>query len=352
MRDCTASSCATHERPVSATTRARWQSRLDAIWYADAPTPWPLDLLSGAYARVLGWRRWLYANRLLRSRRVPVPVVVVGNLTVGGTGKTPLVAALVAELRQRGWRPGIALRGHGGSRRRPGVLPADPRASEFGDEAVLLARATDVPVAVGRDRAGAAALLVARDCDLIVCDDGLQHWALARDIEILVIDGVRRFGNQRLLPAGPLREPVERASRVDFTVVNGGAAGAGEYPMQVSGSRAVGIGPGARAIALDVLRGQSVHAVAGIGNPERFFRMLESFGIIVQRHPLPDHHVFDGSELRFADELPVLVTEKDAVKCAVFAGAGVHVVPVEAQLEQIFYDRLNSALHRLPESAA
>jgi tetraacyldisaccharide 4'-kinase len=335
---------------MSANPRAHWQSRLDAIWYAGAPLPWALDLLARVYARLLSWRRWLYANRLLRSRRMPVPVVVVGNLTVGGTGKTPLVAAVVGELRQRGWRPGIALRGYGGRRRRPALLPPDPQASEFGDEAVLLARATGAPVATGRDRAEAAALLVSRDCNLVVCDDGLQHWGLARDIEVLVIDGVRRFGNQRLLPAGPLREPIERASRVDFTVANGGTAEAGEHPMQVLGTRAVGIGPGARAIALESLQGQSVHAVAGIGNPERFFRMLESFGIGVRRHPMPDHHVFDGTELRFDDDLPVLITEKDAVKCAAFAGAGVYVVPVEAQLEQSFYDRLNIALHRVRES--
>ncbi len=352
MRACMASSCTTNERPVSGMSRAHWQSRLEAIWYAGAPLPWALDVVARIYEVLLWWRRWLYANRMLRSRRMPVPVIVVGNLSVGGTGKTPLVAAMVAELRQRGWRPGIALRGYGGSRRRPGVLPAAPQAAQFGDEAVLLARATGVPVAVGRDRAAAAELLVARDCNVVVCDDGLQHWALARDIEILVVDGARRFGNQRLLPAGPLREPVERASRVDFTVVNGGTAGAGEYPMQVIGSRAVGIGAGASAIELDALRGKTVHAVAGIGNPERFFRMLESFGITVQRHPLPDHHRFDGRELRFDDQLPVLITEKDAVKCAGFAAAGVYVVPVEAELAQQFYDRLNSALHRLPESTA
>lgn len=352
MRACTASSCATNDRAVSDNSRAPWRSRLEAIWYADAPVPWALDLLTGLYARVLSWRRWLYANRLLRSVRIPIPVVVVGNLTVGGTGKTPLVAAMVAELRQRGWRPGIVLRGYGGRRRRPGLVPTDGEATQFGDEAVLLARTTGVAVAVGRDRAAAAALLVARDCNVVVCDDGLQHWALARDIEILVIDGVRGFGNQRLLPAGPLREPVERAGRVDFTVVNGGSAGAHEYLMQVGGSRAVGIGPGARAIALDSLHGQTVHAVAGIGNPERFFRMLESFGITVLRHPWPDHHVYDGSELRFNDGLPVLITEKDAVKCAALAVAEVHVVPVEARLDQVFYDRLHAALHRLPKGPA
>jgi len=352
MRGCTASSCATNEHRMSGMSRAHWQSRLEAIWYAGAPLPWALDVLARIYARLLSWRRWLYANRVLRSRRMPVPVIVVGNLSVGGTGKTPLVAAIVAELRQRGWRPGIALRGYGGSRRRPAVLPTAPQAAQFGDEAVLLARATGVPVAVGRDRAAAAALLLARDCNLVVCDDGLQHWALARDIEILVVDGARRFGNQRMLPAGPLREPVERASRVDFTVVNGGTADAGEYPMQVVGSRAIGIGPGASAIALDALRGRSVHAVAGIGNPQRFFRMLEASGITVKRHPLPDHHVFDGSELGFDDDLPVLITEKDAVKCAAFAGVGVYVVPVEAELAQEFYERLNSALHRLPENTA
>jgi tetraacyldisaccharide 4'-kinase len=299
------------------------------------------------YALLLRVRRWLYATGLRRSHRIGVPVVVVGNLTVGGTGKTPLVAALAVELRQRGWRPGIALRGYGGRRRPPGLLPADADPVEYGDEAVLLARATGLPVATGRRRAAAAELLAGQGCDLVLCDDGLQHWALARDVEILLVDGSRRFGNGRLLPAGPLREPVERASRVDHVVVNGDGTREGEVPMRIVGQRALSLDGSARALALESLRGRSVHAVAGIGNPERFFAMLESFGIRVQRHAWPDHHAFDGRELAFDDDLPVLVTEKDAVKCARFADARTWVVPVEAEVPSAFIDRLHASLHAL-----
>lgn len=327
------------------------RERLEAAWYGAAPVPGWAAALASLYAAILRARRWLYASGLRRSKRVGVPVVVVGNLTVGGTGKTPLVAALALELRQRGWRPGIALRGYGGRRRAPGLLPADADPAEFGDEAVLLARATAVPVATGRHRADAARLLAGQGCDLVLCDDGLQHWALARDLEILVVDGVRRFGNGRLLPAGPLREPVERATRVDHVVVNGGVAREGEVPMRIVGQRALALDGTARALALDALRGRSVHAVAGIGNPERFFAMLESFGIRVARHAWPDHHDYDGREFAFDDDLPVMVTEKDAVKCARFADARTWVVPVEAELPPVFIDRLHAQLHALARRA-
>jgi tetraacyldisaccharide 4'-kinase len=323
------------------------RERLEAAWYGGAPVPAWASAMESLYAAALRVRRWLYASGLRRSRRIGVPVLVVGNLTVGGTGKTPLVAALAVELRQRGWSPGIALRGYGGRRRRPGLLPADADPAEHGDEAVLLARATGVPVATGRRRAAAAALLAGQGCDLVLCDDGLQHWALARDLEVLVVDGTRRFGNGRLLPAGPLREPVERASRVDHVVVNGGIAREGEVAMRIVGQRALALDGSARALALESLRGQSVHAVAGIGNPERFFALLESFGIRVARHAWPDHHDFDGRELAFDDALPVLVTEKDAVKCARFADARTWVVPVEAELPSPFIDRLHAQLHEL-----
>jgi len=328
------------------------RARLEAAWYGGAPVPAWASALEHLYAALLRVRRALYAAGIRRSTRVDVPVVVVGNLTVGGTGKTPLVATLGTELRQRGWSPGIALRGYGGSQRSAGLLPADADPARRGDEAVLLARATGLPVATGRARVDAARLLAGHGCDLVLCDDGLQHWALARDIEILVIDGERRFGNGRLLPAGPLREPVERAARVDHVVVNGATAAEGEVTMRIVGQRALALDGSARALALDGLRGRRVHAVAGIGNPERFFAMLERFGIVVARHPLADHHAFDGSELAFADDDLVLVTEKDAVKCACFADARTFVVPVEAELPASFVDRIHADLHALRRSPA
>jgi tetraacyldisaccharide 4'-kinase len=189
-------------------SRAHWRTRLEQVWYGDAPVPPLLAWLERVYRALIALRRRLYAAGIKRSVRLPVPVVIVGNLTVGGTGKTPLVAALGAELRQRGWQPGIALRGYGGRIARASLLPSDADPREFGDEAVLLARATGLPVAIGRARPAAAALLVGQGCNVVLCDDGLQHWALARDLEVLVVDGERRFGNGRLLPAGPLREDV------------------------------------------------------------------------------------------------------------------------------------------------
>jgi tetraacyldisaccharide 4'-kinase len=331
-------------------SRAHWRSRLEDIWYAGAPVPAPLAWLESLYRILIDLRRRLYAAGLLRSVRLPVPVVIVGNLTVGGTGKTPLVAALGAELRQRGWQPGIALRGYRGRIARACLLPSDADPRDFGDEAVLLARSTGLPVAIGRARAQAATVLLRQGCNVVVCDDGLQHWALARDLEVLVVDGERRFGNGRLLPAGPLREDPSRAERVDFTVVNGGSLRTGEYLMQVSGQRAMSLDGAPRAIALASLAGRVVHAVAGIGRPERFFRMLEAQGIVVHRHPYPDHHDFDGSEFAFGDDLPVLVTEKDAVKCARYADPRMLVVPVEADLPAAFLDSLNGALHEIVRS--
>src|SRR5271167_1029335 len=271
------------------------QSWLNEIWYEGATVPWWLLPLSAMYGAAGALRRHAYAGHWLKSLRLACPLIVVGNLSVGGTGKTPLVCWLVAQLAQRGLRPGVVTRGYGGSSRvaRRVVAADDP--DIVGDEPILLARRTGVPVAIGRDRPAAAQLLIDAGCDLIVSDDGLQHYAMARDCEIVVIDGDRRFGNGRLLPAGPLREAPARLSGVDAVVVNGGDAGAGHagagHPamrMQLAATSAIALRAGT-VKALGEFAGQSVHAVAAIGNPQRFFNMLRSFGIEVAAHPLPDH---------------------------------------------------------------
>lgn len=327
---------------------SRW---LESIWYGGRPVPWPLAALERVYANGLLLRRWLYRRRVFTVRRLPAPVVIVGNLTVGGTGKTPVVGWLARELAQRGWRPGIAMRGYRGRARVATLLGPDTDAREVGDEAVLQYKASSCPVAVGIDRAEAGALLIDRaGCNVVICDDGLQHWALRRDFEIAVIDGERRFGNGRLLPAGPLREPADRLALIDAVIVNGGETGPGEIPLVVSGRVAVSLRVPGRIVELSRWRGRKVHAVAGIGNPERFFRMLEGLGLAVIRHPLPDHHHFVGGELEFGDDLPVLVTEKDAVKCAAFAGPETYAVPVEASLPSELADRIHVALHQLPRA--
>ena len=327
-----------------------------AHWYEGAPVPVGSRLLSAVYGRAIQARRALYGRGWLQTHTVSKPVLVVGNLVAGGTGKTPLTIAIVERLRAEGFKPGIATRGYG--RRdadNPLWVEPDTRPDEGGDEPVLLARRTGVRVRADRDRVAAARALVAEDCDVVVCDDGLQHYRLARDIEIEVLDARRRHGNELLLPAGPLREPVERARQCDFRVVNFGAAGEvaqdavgfGEWPMRLEVSRAMPL-LGARTRALSAFSGQRVHAVAGIGDPERFFATLRSQGIAVVPHAFPDHHVFEAADLQFGSDLPILMTEKDAVKCVPFASERMYAVPVDARLPEAFWIAL---LQKLGESA-
>ncbi|AVP96701.1 tetraacyldisaccharide 4'-kinase [Ahniella affigens] len=333
--------------------RARFEAQLNAIWYGQQPVPWVLRWLAVIYAWILACRRWLYRTGIKRASRLPVPVLVIGNITVGGTGKTPLTAWLATELARRGWRPGIVSRGYGGSETSTMMLPLDADPAQFGDEPVWLMRAAKCPVAIGRRRADAGRLLIDRiHCDVILCDDGLQHWSLARDIEVLVVDGERRFGNELLLPAGPLREPPSRAERVDFVVVNGSAAAPAEIAMTVDAHRLVAINDLTLAKSIADFRGQPVHAVAGIGNPERFFRMLEQKGMQVIRHPFPDHHHFRRSDFEFGTSLPIVMTEKDAVKCACLGLPDAYMVPIDVDLPIQFADQLNRQLRQFQESAA
>jgi tetraacyldisaccharide 4'-kinase len=306
------------------------QSWLNRIWYDRAAPPWWLLPLSLIYGAVAGSRRYLYAKRLRKSVHVPLPVVVIGNLSVGGAGKTPLVCWLVARLTDLGFKPGVVTRGYGGSFGSVRLVDSfdDPRV--VGDESILLARRTGAPVAIGRDRPAASQLLVNAGCDVVVSDDGLQHYALARDCEIVVIDGDRRFGNGWLLPAGPLRETPARLAAADAIVVNGGRAlldRALSMRLEAKGALSL-IGGGVK--TLNEFAGRSVHAVAGIGNPERFFNMLRAHGIEVVGHALPDHAHLRPSDISFADGRPVLMTEKDAVKCQGIAGPNHWYVPVTA----------------------
>jgi tetraacyldisaccharide 4'-kinase len=309
------------------------QSWLNRIWYGGSAPPWWLLPLSLAYGAASGSRRYLYAKRLRNTIRLSSPVVVVGNLTVGGTGKTPLVCWLVARLTTLGFKPGVVTRGYGGSTGSARLVDSSDDPNAVGDESILLARRTRVPVAIGRNRPAASQLLVGAGCDVIVSDDGLQHYALARDCEIVVIDGDRRFGNGWLLPAGPLRETPSRLAAADAIVVNGGRALLdGALSMRLEAKSAMTV-IGDTVLALDAFAGRSVHAVAGIGNPERFFNMLRAHGIEVLGHPLPDHARLQSADISFADERPVLMTEKDAVKCAGMAGPHHWYVPVTASFD-------------------
>ncbi len=313
-----------------------------------AATMFPLSLV---YAGVANWKR----NRLEEVQRsvfLPLKaVIVVGNLTVGGSGKTPMTAWLAGRLRDAGYRPGIVSRGYGRRNANASMLVgpgADPVA--VGDEPIMLARRTGVPVWVDRDRVRAArALAEEQGVDVVISDDGLQHHRLPRDIGILMVDGRRRFGNGLCLPAGPLREPRSAAERADFVVVTGGDPQPGEYRMDLVASEVLRrVDRPAATRSLQELAGRPVHAVAGIADPERFFVALEDAGVEVVRHPFPDHHHFRARDIAFDDQVPVLMTEKDAVKCRDFADERHWYWPVlaqpEAGLEQALLQRLETSI--------
>lgn len=318
-------------------TLAGWLQRR---WYEDS-APLGLLPLSGLFRGAVAIRRMAYRLRWLPARRLPVPVVVVGNLTVGGTGKTPLTIWLAEFLRDAGWRPGVVSRGYGGRKQaRPLAVFADSDPVEAGDEPVLVARRTGCPVYVFPRRAEAGrALLAAADCDILIADDGLQHYALARDVEIAVIDGERRFGNGFCLPAGPLREPVERLGEVDLTVCRG-AAGEGEYALSLACGEAVNLSDESLKKPLADFAGLKLRAVAGIGHPQRFFADLRAAGLDFEARAFPDHHRFSPGDLGPDDGAEVLMTEKDAVKCRGFANGRLWSVPLRARLPAAFGERL------------
>ena len=291
------------------------------------------------YATIVRIRRTLYLRGILPRYRAPVSVIVVGNLTVGGAGKTPCVIWLCEALRAAGLTPGVVSRGYGGKATEwPQAVVAESDVALVGDEPVLIAARTGCAVYVAPNRPQAVrALLAAQpDVDVIVSDDGLQHYALERDIEIVVIDGARRFGNEYCLPAGPLRESLTRLESVDFRICNSGTARAGEKSMQLVMAQARNLVRPDWTCHLNELAGTRVHTLAGIGHPSRFFNQLRAAGLDIIEHPFPDHHPFRASDIYFDDEFPVLMTEKDAVKCAQFADMQHWAVPVQAQMEAGF----------------
>jgi len=287
-------------------------------------------------------RRELYLSSFLTSHHLLLPVIVVGNISVGGTGKTPLTLALSQQLIQRGWHPLIISRGYGRTIKSPQPVNNTSLASQVGDEPLLMARRDICPVWVGADRVATAqaALQANPQCDVVVCDDGLQHYRLQRDVEIAVIDGVSGYGNGQMLPAGPLREPVSRLQTVDAIVVNGGDVGAGEYGMRLTGEVFYNLlNPGHAATSADFNK-PNIHAAAGIGNPQRYFQYLEALGIPFTQHVFPDHHPYRATDLSFKDCDAILLTEKDAVKCTSFADARYWVLRVDAQIDPALTDHI------------
>jgi len=319
------------------------ENTLIRIWYGDSRLVWLFVPLSWLYLAVSNCRNYLYRRGILRSTSVAAPVVVIGNVTVGGTGKTPLTIWLAKALKKRGLTPGIVSRGYRG---KVGPHPVEARPDSdpviVGDEAILLASESECCVVVHPNRVAAAAKAIELGADVIISDDGLQHHQLARNCEIAVIDGHRGFGNGRLLPAGPLREKPTRLDLVDKVVVQRRTIQSSDLPKQASDRSPLyfSLKPIAmrrldRSETGDLLdfAAETVHGVAGIGNPERFFKLLESIGMIVRRHPLADHAVITADDIRFDDDLPVVMTSKDAVKCRFPEAAKCWCVDVDVEFE-------------------
>jgi tetraacyldisaccharide 4'-kinase len=325
-------------------------------WYQKNLSPWlwifvPVSFI---YQIVIRIRQALYQNKILPNNpgTNTVPIIVVGNITVGGTGKTPLVIHIVKLLKQHSLRVGIVLRGYLGEKSSNEVIDvyANSDPVQVGDEAVLLAKRVFCPIVVANDRRKAVQrLLGTNQVDVIISDDGLQHLALRRDIEIAVIDGKKRLGNGWLLPVGPLRESKSRLTEVDYIVVNGPTSFENdqEYDMELRPRTAYsGIDPGKQQ-PLAAFQGQKLHALAGIGFPDRFFDLLKGYGLDIIEHPFPDHYSFQASDIHFNDDLPVIMTEKDAVKCGGFMTEHHWVLSVDAAVNPLFDMRLLTQLQEL-----
>jgi tetraacyldisaccharide 4'-kinase len=323
-------------------------------WYQSQFHPLSLTLrpLSWLFKMGVMTRRWLYTNRLLSIQQFNVPIIIVGNLTVGGTGKTPFVIWLAKLLQKEGFHPGIVTRGVGGSRkhRRPHWVALDDKPAFVGDEAKLLVKHSNCPVVVGIDRALCVSELLKKSgCNLVICDDGLQHYRLARDIEIVMVDGMRQFGNGCLLPAGPLREGKSRLSEVDFVIVNGQKNNVetnyftdkffNHYQMSLAPICLQSISNN-QSITLSSFRNRTIHAVCGIGNPDRFFAMLRQAQFNIVPHIFPDHYLYQATDLQFNDDMPVVMTEKDAAKCVQFAKDNWWYVPVASIVEKKLEENL------------
>lgn len=322
---------------------------LDA-WYQGHPALrllWPLECL---YRAVVQRKRQRFLAGEGEIYRAPVPVVVVGNITVGGTGKTPMILSLIAHCQGRGLKVGVVSRGYGAT---PPQLPwrvrAEQPASEAGDEPLLIVQRTGVALMIDPDRSRAVrALLAEEQLDLILCDDGMQHYRLARDIELVLIDAARGLGNRRCLPAGPLREPVERLHSVDAVLFNGASADSAEgFGFTLQPSALVNLRSGQRVGLEHFPAGQALHAVAGIGNPQRFFNTLEALHWRPIPHAFADHAQFDAAQLTFSPALPLVMTEKDAVKCRAFAADDWWYLAVDAQPSPAFLAWFDGRLQSL-----
>lgn len=324
--------------------------RLLRAWYDGHPALSLLRPLEWLYRRVAHGRRQRFLQGTTPAYRPPVPLIVVGNITVGGTGKTPMILWLIEHCRSRGLRVGVISRGYGAHPPRfPWRVEAGQGAEQAGDEPLLIVQRSGVPLMIDPDRSAAArALLASEPLDLLLSDDGLQHYRLARDLELVLIDAARGLGNRRCLPAGPLREPPERLQSVDAVLRNGASADDEQgYALQLKPTALVNVRSGERVCPGHFPPGQQMHAVAGIGNPQRFFATLEALHWRPIPHAFADHAEYSAELLDFSPELPLVMTEKDAVKCRAFAAANWWYLAVDAQPSCAFVDWLDGRLDRL-----
>jgi len=326
---------------------------LDQYWYSKNPVAillWPVSLL---FYLLVFLRQLFYRFRLFESITVSKPVIVVGNISVGGTGKTPLIIELGRLLTSWGYKVGIISRGYGGQGPWPYQLDDNSTAEVSGDEPLQIFQRTGLPVVVGPDRIADAQMLIDNnEVDLLLADDGMQHYRLNRNLELIVIDAQRQFGNQFMLPAGPLREPVSRLKKSGWPVFNGGNINGGKndgdqgYAFKIEPSIIKNL-VSCEEESISTFQEKSVHAVAGIGNPQRFFQMLRDNGFSVIEHAFPDHYVFNEDDLDFGDSLPVLMTEKDSVKCKKFSNKKLWFVAIDIQLSEPFVSDFKRTVNEL-----
>lgn len=323
--------------------KAFWHRLANKIFYQKTILSYLLLPFSWVYLLIISIHKFLYRQKILKTYHFSIPIIVIGNLTVGGTGKTPLTIFLANFLKAQGFKPAIISRGYGGQAPQyPYPVDANSTPEIVGDEAVLIARQTQCPMVIAPKRVAALQYILQQyACDIVLADDGLQHHALGRDIEMVVIDGQRRFGNGFCLPAGPLRESISRLQTVDFLICNGAAAKNDEYSMTYMMNDLHAVDHSSRVRPLAEFRNKTIHAVAGIGNPERFFNYLRENSLTIIPHIFPDHHPYQVSDFSFiGKDDQVIMTEKDAVKCEKFAKENFWYLPIKADLPKDFEEKL------------